>query len=47
MLAQVVLWHGKLDFQPIFTELIILLSLFDLFRYQMNTEVKFLVPVVD
>jgi hypothetical protein len=34
MLAQVVLWHGKLDFQPIFTELIILLSLFDLFRYQ-------------
>jgi hypothetical protein len=33
MLAQVVLWHGKLDFQPIFTELIILLSLFDLFRY--------------
>jgi hypothetical protein len=42
MLAQVVLWHGKLDFQPIFTELIILLSLFDLFRYtRMNTKAKF------
>ena len=37
ILAQVVLRQGKLDFQPFFTDLITLLSLFDLFRYGQYT----------